>query len=96
MLGNHSYVRSLALFLLDMLKLMTIRDEASMLSVGWDLVKNIHKLKLQKMYRAIPVTKFTVLGIDEFSMHKGHQYMTIFVDLTSGRIIHAVEGTTKE
>jgi transposase len=32
------------------------------------------------------------LGIDEFSIRKGHSYMSIFVDLESGRILHAVEG----
>jgi len=96
MLGNHGFVRSFALFVLDMLKLMTIQDVASILGVGWDMIKNIHKLKLQRMYRTISVSKITTLGIDEFSIRKRHHYMTIFVDLCSGRIIHAVEGTAKD
>ncbi len=96
MLGNHGFVRSFALFVLDMLKLTTIKDVASILGVGWDMIKNIHKLKLQRMYKTIPISKITTLGIDEFSIRKHHNYMTIFVDLPSGRIIHAVEGTAKE
>lgn len=96
MLDNHSFVRSFALYVQDMLKYMTIQDVASILNVGWDMIKNIHKLKLKRMYRIIPITNVTTLGIDEFSIRKRHSYMTIFVDLASGRIIHAVEGTTKE
>ncbi|MFW8602551.1 ISL3 family transposase, partial [Desulfobacterota bacterium M19] len=96
MLGSHSFVRSFALYVQDMLKHMTIQDVASILGVGWDMIKNIHKLKLEKLYRSIPITSVTTLGIDEFSIRKRHSYMTIFVDLASGRIIHAVEGTAKD
>ena len=96
MVGDHSYVRSFALYVQDMLKYMTIQDVAGILGVGWDMIKNIHKLKLKRMYRRIPITKVTTLGIDEFSIRKRHSYMTIFVDLASGRIIHAVEGTAKD
>jgi transposase len=31
-------------------------------------------------------------GMDEFSIRKGRSYMSIFVDLASGRIVHGVEG----
>lgn len=96
MIGNHGFVRSFALFVQDMLKLMTIQDVASILGVGWDMIKNIHKLKLQRMYRRIPIAEISALGIDEFSIRKRHHYMTIFVDLSTGRIVHAVEGTAKE
>ena len=30
--------------------------------------------------------------MDEFSIRKGHTYMTVFLDIRSGRIIYAVEG----
>ena len=36
------------------------------------------------------------LGIDEFSLRKGHNYMTIFIDLQTGRIIKAVEGRSAD
>jgi transposase len=32
------------------------------------------------------------VAIDEFSIRKGHKYMTVVSDLRAGRIIHAVEG----
>jgi transposase len=36
------------------------------------------------------------LGIDEFSIGKNHDYMTIFIDLDTAQIIHAVEGRSKK
>jgi transposase len=38
----------------------------------------------------------TKLGIDETSSKKGHNYVTIGVDMDSKRVIHAVEGKGKE
>jgi transposase len=96
MIGKHRYVRSFALTALDLLRFGTIRWVAHYLGVGWDLVKEIHKSKLRLLYRTIPLHKVRYLGIDEFSIRKGHEYMTVVTDLQSGRILHAVEGKGKE
>lgn len=96
MLGNKRYVRSFALTVLDLLSFGTIHAVGRYLHVGWDLVKEIHKSKLRKLYRRIPLHKVRYLGIDEFSLRKGHDYMTIFIDLKRGRILHAVEGKSKQ
>ncbi len=74
----------------------TIKDVADFMRVGWDMIKNIHKLKLKRMYRTRPIKNVRYIGIDEFAIKKGHRYMTIFVDLRDGRIIHAVEGKSKK
>ena len=87
LIGKHSFVRSFALQVLDLLKIATIKDVAEYLGVGWEL---------KRLHRRIPIHDIQYLGIDEFSIRKGHEYMTIFVDLTTGRIVHAVEGKSKE
>ena len=92
MIGKHRYTRSFALTALDLLRFGTIKDVANYLRVGWDTIKQIHKSKLQSLYKKIQVHKIKYLGIDEFSLRKGHNYMTIFIDLQTGRIINAVEG----
>jgi transposase len=79
-----------------MLRFGTIRSVAEYLGVGWDLVKNIHKQKLQFLYRKIPLHEVQTIGIDEFSFKEGHRYMTVVTDLRSGRVLHAVEGKGKE
>ena len=81
---------------LDLLRFGTIKDVANYLHVGWDVIKGIHKSKLKSLYRKIPVHKIEYLGIDEFSLRKGHNYMTIFIDLQRGTIIHAVEGRSAD
>ena len=94
--GTVRYTRFFALTVLDLLKLGTIKAVAEYLHVAWDVVKDIHKNKLTKVYRKVSLKEIKYLGIDEFSLRKRHVYMTIFVDLRSGRIVHAVEGTRKE
>ena len=96
MVGTHRFVRSFALTVLDMLRFSTIRSVAEYLGVGWDLVKNIHKERLQFLYRKIPLDEVSTIGIDEFSFKEGHHYMTVVTDLDTGRVLHAVEGKSKE
>lgn len=96
MIGTHRFVRSFALTVLDMLRFSTIRSVAVYLGVGWDLVKNIHKERLQFLYSKIPLHEVSTIGIDEFSFKEGHHYMTVVTDLETGRVLHAVEGKGKE
>lgn len=96
MVGKHRFARSFALIVLDLLRFGTIRWVADYLGVGWDMIKEIHKLKLQSLYRNIHLHKVRYIGIDEFSIRKGHEYMTTVMDLSEGRIIYATEGKGKE
>lgn len=36
------------------------------------------------------------VGVDEMSVHKGHQYITVFADLVVKRVLFATEGKDKE
>lgn len=94
--GSERYTRSFAHTVLDLLRFGTIKAVANFLHVSWSLVKDIHKIKLARIYRSISLADVKYLGMDEFSIRKNHTYMTIFVDLQTGRILHAVEGTRKE
>lgn len=94
--GNKRYTRSFALTVLDLLQFATIRAVADYLHVGWDTIKQIHKQKLASIYCRQDFSELIYMGIDEFSIRKGHSYMTIFMDLQTGRIIHAIEGRSSE
>lgn len=83
-------------FVIGLMEFATIEHTAKFLGVSWELVKNIHKAYLQKEYRNPDLTSIRYIGVDEFSIRKGHEYMTIFINLETGEIIHAVEGKSME
>ncbi len=93
--GKQRMVHAFVEYVLCLITIGTILGVARFLGVGWDLIKNIHKGHLKKKYKEIPFSELEFLSIDEFSIRKGHNYMTIFVDIRTGRIIHAVEGRSK-
>jgi len=94
--GRARHTTRFAQFALDLLHWMPISGVAELLGVSWDLVKDLHKDYLEKKYKAPPLRDLRYLAVDEFSLRKGHSYMSIFVDLESGRILHAVEGKSAE
>ena len=71
---------------------MPVKSVADYLTLQWKTVKNIHKDYLSEKYQKISYKNIVYLSMDEFSIKKGHSYMTIFLDLKSGRIIYAVAG----
>jgi transposase len=92
MAGKKRMTRSLIQYILDLMQFGTIRDVALFIGVAWDVVKDIHKDALKRIYKNIEYKELRHLGIDEFSIRKGYDYMTIITDLETGRIIYAVEG----
>ena len=96
MKGKFRMVRSMIAHVLDLLHFSTLLDVSRFLKISWNVVKRIHKEKLTALYKTIPLEDLEYITVDEFSIRKGHEYMTVFTDLRSGRIIHAVEGRTIE
>ncbi len=83
-------------YVIELMRFATIEHVARFLGVSWSLVKNIHKAYLKKEYQNPDLKNIQYVGVDEFSIRKGHEYMTIFINLESGEIIHAVEGKSME
>ena len=79
-------------YVIELMRFATIEHVARFLGVSWGLIKNIHKTYLKKEYQNPNLGSIHYVGIDEFSIRKGHEYMTIFINLETGEIIHAVEG----
>lgn len=92
MKGKSPMTRSFMRTALDLLSFGTIKSVAEYLRVGWDCIKNLHKDKLQTLYSNISLKDLEYISVDEFAIAKGHEYMTVFTDIRSGRVIHAVEG----
>lgn len=84
--------RSFERYVIELMRFATIKHVANFLGVSWGLIKNIHKGHLQQEYQNPDLSTIRYIGVDEFSIRKGHEYMTIFINLETGEIIHAVEG----
>jgi len=83
-------------YVLSLVKLGTIQSIASFVGLQWKTVCNIHKDFLKKKYKNISYKNLIYLSVDEFSIKKGHVYMTVFTDISTGCIIYAVKGRTSE
>lgn len=90
--GSRSYIKRLVPYVVDLLKIGTIKDVSDKLGIGWDTVKEIHKEYLQAKYGKPSLKGVSRIGIDEFAVRKGHVYKTIVVDLDTGRILYVGDG----
>jgi transposase len=94
--GKKRVTISFECYVVKMMQFATIKHVANFLGVSWGLIKNIHKDYLKKEHVGIDYESLQYIGVDEFSISKGHKYMTIFINLKSGEILHAVEGKSIE
>jgi len=98
--SRRSYTRSFARYVLELSRHMTIKDVADHLGVSWDLVKEIQKIHLQKHFARPKLKHLKQIAIDEISVGRGHQYITLVlvfcfaeaVDLQSGAVDFVGEG----
>ena len=83
-------------YVVQLTAITTLLAVANLLCMQWNTVKNIDKANLGKRAKQFSFKKLRYLSIDEIAIKKGHKYMTIFSDISTGCIIHAVEGRKEE
>jgi transposase len=83
--------RKLGRYILDMLKHMTIKALSEHLKMSWDTLKEIHKDALSIRMKKRRYKNLEYLGVDEVAVKKGHSYLTVVVDLTSGEVVWVSE-----
>jgi transposase len=89
---RRSYTRAFERYVLELSRRMTIRDVATHLGVGWDLVKDIQKRDLARRYARPKLKHLRHIAIDEIAVAKGHRYMTVVMDLDSGAVVFVGDG----
>jgi len=89
---RRSYTHSFARYVLELARLMTIKDVALHLGVSWDVVKDIVKEDLQRRFSKPKLKDLRRIAIDEISVGKGHRYVTLVLDLDSGAVVHVGQG----
>ena len=94
--GKLPMTKSFIYYIIQLTAMTTLLCVALFLGLNWKTVKNIDKANLSKRAKQFSFKKLRYISIDEIAIKKGHKYMTIITDISTGQIIHAVEGRNEE
>lgn len=94
--GKLPMTKSLISYVIQLISMATLLSVSIFLGLQWKTVKGIDKENLKKRAKQFSFKKLRYISIDEIAIKKGHNYMTIFSDIATGQIIHAVEGRSEE
>ena len=75
---------------------MPLSDVANFVGVSWDTVKIYDKLQLKNFFDQIDLSHARNLAIDEFSLHKGHRYATVVMDIENRPVLWICKGKTRK
>lgn len=92
--SHHS--RALARFVCELSRFMSLQDVARFTHLGWDTVKGIVKADLARRFEDVPLSGVRRIGVDENYLGKKAKYVTLVVDLESGRVLWVGKGRGKE
>ncbi len=93
---RRSYTKAFERYALDLLLHMTILDVARHLGISWDVIKDIQKRHLKRRFSHPKLKSLRFLAIDEISIGKGQRYLTVVLDLKSGRVVYVGDGKGAE
>lgn len=94
--GKRRHIKAFERFIVDLCRIAPIKHVALLLDVSWTSVKEIFKSHLRRRLKTRSLKSVRLIAIDEFSVRKGHQYMTVVLDLESGEILHSAEGRSAD
>lgn len=89
---RRSYTRAFERYVLELCRHMTIADVANHLKIGWDTIKDIFKRYLGQRFKRPKLGHLKRIAIDEISIGKGHRYLTVVLDLSSGAVVFVGDG----
>jgi len=93
---RRSYTLAFERYVVDLSRHMTLFDVARHLDVGWWIVKDIVKRHLTRRFARPKLKALREIAIDEISIGKGHHYLTVVLNLTTGAVIFVAEGKGAE
>ena len=89
------YTHSLERFVIDLCRVMTIADVAELTGLSWDTVKEIDKSYLQRKYHSVSLADVRYIAIDEVYLGRKRKFITIVMDLETGRVIRKRQRCSK-
>lgn len=88
--------KRLGQYIYDLCKLMTVKEVAEHLDLDPKTVKEIDKAFLKEDFGETDYSGLRILAIDEISVRKGHDYLTIVLDYETGRVVWVGKDRNKE
>jgi transposase len=89
---RRSFTKFWARYALELTRFMTIKDVAEILSVSWDVIKEIKKKYLNRHFANPSLNDVRRIAIDEICIGKGHRYVTLVLDLDTGAVLYVGDG----
>jgi transposase len=86
------YTHAFERYALELGRHMTIQDVAEHLQVSWDTIKDIQARSLQRRFGKPKLHKLRQIAIDEIAVGKGHNYLTVVLNLLSGAVVFVGDG----
>lgn len=83
-------------YIFKLVNMSTIKDVADKFSMSWETVKNIDKKYLEAKFKNLDYGNLKHIAMDEIANKKGHDYLSIVMDLDTGRVIWVGEGRKEE
>ena len=94
--ARRTYTKAFERLVVGFSRMMTLKDIARHLRVGWDCVKDIVQRNLQQRFSKPKLSHLRYLAIDEISIAKGHKYLTVVLDLERGQVVFVGDGKGAE
>ena len=84
------------LLVLQLCREMSVAGVGALVGEHTNCIWRILKYYVELARQRIDLNSFHILGIDKFSVHKGHKYMTSFSDIDASHVIFTGESRRKE
>lgn len=78
--------------LLQLLKAMPVRQVEALCRIGDDKLWNMIRRYVDDARELLDMSMLQTLGVDETSIRKGHNYVTLFVDVEQSKTLFVTEG----
>lgn len=91
-----SYTRKLEGYIMKLSTVMTILDIAHHVALDWHQVAEVISNHLKCREKQRSWRKVSRIAIDEIAVRKGHNYLSVVVNLDSGEVLDVVEGRNSE
>ena len=89
---RRTFTKAFERYVLGLSRFMTIFDISKHLKTSWGMIKDIQKRYLSKRFSRPSLEQIERIAIDEISIGKGHKYLTVVLNLTTGAVIFVGEG----